>query len=92
VINEPTRSRVRRSANVIPAAEEFLSQVEQETQTIVAEVVAELGESAARIPVHVQTLLGRPAGVLIEPAHGADLLVVGHRGRGGVASALLGPS
>jgi mevalonate pyrophosphate decarboxylase len=39
-----------------PAAEEILSQVEQETQTIVAEVVAELGESAARIPVHVQTL------------------------------------
>jgi nucleotide-binding universal stress UspA family protein len=64
-----------------PAADEILSQVEQETQTIVAEVVAELGESAARIPVHVQTLLGTPAGVLIEQAYGADLLVVGHRGR-----------
>jgi nucleotide-binding universal stress UspA family protein len=73
-----------------PAIEQILSGAEQETRSLVAEVVSEVGGSAARIPVHVQTLPGRPAGVLIEKAHGADLLVVGHRGRGGFASALLG--
>jgi nucleotide-binding universal stress UspA family protein len=73
-----------------PAIEQILSEVEQETHSIVAEVVAEVGASAARIPVRVQALSGTPAGVLIEQAHGADLLVVGHRGRGGFANALLG--
>jgi nucleotide-binding universal stress UspA family protein len=73
-----------------PAYEQILGEVEQEAQSVVAEVVAEVGESAGRVPVHVQTLFGTPAGVLIEQAHGADLLVLGHRGRGGFASALLG--
>ena len=53
-------------------------------------MVAEQGESAAGIAVRVQTLPGAPAAVLVEQAQGADLLVVGHRGRGGFASALLG--
>jgi nucleotide-binding universal stress UspA family protein len=53
-------------------------------------VVAEQGESAAGIALRVQTVPGAPAAVLVEQAQGADLLVVGHRGRGGVASALLG--
>lgn len=73
-----------------PAPEQILGEVERETHGIVAEVVAEVCGSAARVPVHVQTLPGTPAGVLIEQAHGAALLVVGHRGRGGFASALLG--
>ena len=73
-----------------PATEQILGATEQETRRVVADAVAEVGESATRVPVHVQTLLGTPAGVLIEQAHGADLLVVGHRGRGGFASALLG--
>jgi nucleotide-binding universal stress UspA family protein len=73
-----------------PATEQIVSDVEQETRNIVAEVVAEEGESAARVRVHVQTLPGTPAGVLIDQSHGAELLVVGHRGRGGFASALLG--
>jgi nucleotide-binding universal stress UspA family protein len=73
-----------------PAIEQVLSEVEQETQRLVAEVVAEAGESAAQVPLHVRILPGMPAGVLIEQAHGAELLVVGHRGRGGFASALLG--
>jgi nucleotide-binding universal stress UspA family protein len=38
----------------------------------------------------MQTLPGAPAAVLVEQAQGADLLVVGNRGRGGLASALLG--
>lgn len=44
----------------------------------------------AAVPVELQEAVGRPAQVLVEQSRGAGLLVVGHRGRGGFASALLG--
>jgi nucleotide-binding universal stress UspA family protein len=74
----------------MPTLEQIISEVEQETRSFVDSVVAEQGETAAGIGVRVQTLPGAPAAVLAEQAQGADLLVVGHRGRGGVASALHG--
>jgi nucleotide-binding universal stress UspA family protein len=73
----------------MPTLEQIIREVEQEIRGFVDSVVAEQGESAADA-VRVQTLPGAPAAVLVEQARGADLLVVGHRGRGGVASALLG--
>jgi nucleotide-binding universal stress UspA family protein len=74
----------------MPSSEQILREVEQETEAFVDAVVAEQGETAKGITVRVETLPGTPAGVLVEQAMGADLLVVGHRGRGGFASALLG--
>jgi nucleotide-binding universal stress UspA family protein len=44
----------------------------------------------AAVPVEVQALPGRAGRVLVEQSRAADLLVVGHRGRGGLASTLLG--
>jgi len=43
-------------------------------------------------PVEIRTRVvkGNPAGVLINAAHDADLLVVGNRGHGGFTEALLG--
>lgn len=42
------------------------------------------------VPVELRAQLGRPVPVLVEAAAGADLLVVGHRGRGVLRSAVLG--
>jgi nucleotide-binding universal stress UspA family protein len=42
------------------------------------------------VPVEVQGIVGSPAKVLLEQACDADLLVLGHRGLGGFASAMLG--
>ena len=44
----------------------------------------------AVVPVTVEALSGAPGAVLVDAARGADLLVLGHRGRGPVRSALLG--
>jgi nucleotide-binding universal stress UspA family protein len=54
----------------------------------VAEVVAERGMTG--LPISVEARAGRPGEVLVDAAEGADLLVVGHRGRGSVTSVLLG--
>ena len=43
-----------------------------------------------RVPVSVAAVVGTPSDVLLAEAVDADLLVLGHRGRGAVASAVLG--
>ena len=42
---------------------------------------------ASRVAVSVDAVAGEPAQVLLDAADGADVLVVGHRGRGAVRSA-----
>lgn len=43
-----------------------------------------------RVPVEADVLAGHPAEALMEASRGADLLVMGSRGRGGFSSLLLG--
>jgi len=60
------------------------------TRSALGRVVEEvLGEHPA-IAVQATAVSGPPARVLVEAAEGADLLVVGNRGRGGFAGVLLG--
>jgi len=57
----------------------------------VAEAVSRVSEPAVSgVTVRQRTAEGNAASVLLEAADGADLLVVGSRGHGGFASALLG--
>jgi nucleotide-binding universal stress UspA family protein len=56
----------------------------------VLKAVVDEAPALGEVPVDVVALPGAPARVLIEQAQGAALLVVGHRGRGGFKSAVLG--
>jgi nucleotide-binding universal stress UspA family protein len=75
---------------VPPAPAEIVREMQKATQKHVDEIIAARPDIAAGVPVSVECRAGRPGEVLCDAAEGADVLVVGHRGRGSVASALLG--
>ncbi|PVZ06386.1 universal stress protein [Actinomycetospora cinnamomea] len=62
---------------------------EKDTRERVDRMMADHPELAG-VTVEVRAQVGRPADVLVEAARDADLLVVGHRGRGGLRSVALG--
>ncbi|MET9023814.1 universal stress protein [Actinopolymorpha sp. NPDC004070] len=67
------------------ADEEF----EPEAQTILDSAVAGLG-TEGQVDVERKAVMAHPAAALIDASRGADLVVVGSRGHGGVAGTLLG--
>jgi nucleotide-binding universal stress UspA family protein len=70
--------------------EEIGKDLENAGREMVDSVVADRGDAVAGVPVDVQALPGPPAAVLVGQSAEADLLVVGHRGLGGLRSAVLG--
>ena len=70
--------------------EELSADVEKVTRDMVEDVVRERGGAVADVPVEVRALGGLPGHVLVDQSRDADLLVVGHRGRGGFRSTVLG--
>ncbi len=73
-----------------PPSAETVADVRAEAQRMVDEMVAAHPGIAAGLSIDVNAMPGTPAEVLLEASLGADLLVVGHRGRGAFTSALLG--
>jgi nucleotide-binding universal stress UspA family protein len=60
-------------------------------ERMVEDVLAGLGDQLRSTPaIDVEVRPGHPARVLLDAARDADQLVVGHRGRGGISSFLLG--
>jgi nucleotide-binding universal stress UspA family protein len=61
-----------------------------EARASLESIVAPVSEEWPQVPVEQRVLEGHPAEVLLAQTEGADLLVVGSRGHGGFAGALLG--
>jgi nucleotide-binding universal stress UspA family protein len=55
-----------------------------------AEALAGWAEKYPDVEVHKQVVRGHPVEVILEESAGAELLVLGSRGRGGFAGLLLG--
>lgn len=78
-------------ANLVPPPpDQLLEDVRKATQQHVDELVAERAGVGSDLSISVEARVGRPGEVLCDAADSADLLVVGHRGRGSVASGLIG--
>jgi len=73
----------------LPPPEEVVADHQRAAQQIVDDVVAASPQLAA-VPVEVEARAGTPGRVLVEASEGADVLVLGHRGRGALSSAMLG--
>jgi nucleotide-binding universal stress UspA family protein len=70
--------------------DELTADMEKMAQGVVDAVVRERGGAVADVPVEVRAVPGSPGQVLVDQSRDADMLVVGHRGRGGLRSTVLG--
>jgi nucleotide-binding universal stress UspA family protein len=75
----------------LPSRDEIEASLLERARAMVTDVAYELGgEGLCRPEIDVEARPGNAAEVLVDAARDADELVVGHRGRGAVGSALLG--
>ena len=72
--------------NAVPSMEAFQREVEQDTERLVAK---KLGDDP-NFEVQIHAVHPPSPQALLSASRGADLLVVGHRGRGGFAGLMLG--
>ena len=73
----------------LPSPEEVIADTKRIARETLDEVVNAHPELAAA-EFNVEAIAGPPGPVLVDASEGADLLVLGHRGRGALSSALLG--
>ncbi len=73
----------------LPAADpDVRDSIQQEAEQVLDDALAEVG--TVGVEVERSAVEGSPAATLVAAAEGADLLVVGSRGRGGFTGLLLG--
>lgn len=73
-----------------PMGAPFAAEARRQAEELVSEAVATARRIAPGVAVHGQTLFGQAAATLVEASAAGATVVVGNRGRGGVASLLLG--
>ncbi|MDA1360900.1 universal stress protein [Glycomyces luteolus] len=74
------------TAELVASGVQWADEARNSLESIITPASAEWPQ----VPVERRVLEGHPAEVLLKQAEGADLLVVGSRGHGGFAGALLG--
>lgn len=67
-----------------------IDEMEKAVHTTLTKTVDEVVGAEQRVPVHAETVRGDAAEVLVDESRDAEMLVVGNRGHGRFASALLG--
>jgi nucleotide-binding universal stress UspA family protein len=72
------------------ADETYINELVAAAREELAKEVAEAGADYPGVEAEVEAVLGTPAETLVEASEGAELLVVGSRGRGGFSGLLLG--
>ncbi len=80
-------TKIHEAATAVPQVTEGLRKA---AESIVSEAVNRVKELAPDLPCEKVVLEGWPQGVIVEEAKGALFAVVGRRGRGALASLLLG--
>ena len=70
--------------------DELKADLEKMARGMVDDLVRERDGAVADVTVEVRALDGAPGRVLVDQSSDADMLVVGHRGRGGFRSTVLG--
>jgi len=75
---------------MIPAFDLLRAELGDSAREVLARELADAADAAAGVEVEQRVTQGDAAGVLVETAAGAELLVVGSRGRGGVTGTVLG--
>jgi nucleotide-binding universal stress UspA family protein len=73
----------------LPAPEDVIEDAKEGARQTVDDIVRAHPELAA-VEFTLEAIAGPPGPVLVDASDGADLLVLGHRGRGALRSALLG--
>ena len=73
----------------LPSPEEVIADTKRMARQTLDEVVNAHPELAT-VEFDIEAIAGPPGPVLVDASEGADLLVLGHRGRGALSSALLG--
>ena len=73
-----------------PIAPDLVAEARAEVQALVNQTTDGAPPARPPVPIEIDVTTGRPARVLLNAAQDADLLVLGHCGRGTLASALLG--
>jgi nucleotide-binding universal stress UspA family protein len=73
----------------MPGADpEVRGSIQKEAEKVIDDALAEFATGG--VEIERKALEGQPSATLVEAAQGADLLVVGSRGRGGFSGLLLG--
>lgn len=74
----------------VVAGREFYEGFKENAVAIVREAVARVAELQPSVECEARVVEGQAGNVLLDEAHGAELLVVGNRGHGGFRGLLLG--
>ena len=88
VVEAVTAWHVPASSGVVPVVD--MPDYQDDARLVLTEAIAETCMIDADVEVHPRVVEGRAGSVLVQAAEGADLLVVGNRGHGGLAEALIG--